>query len=784
MKRNLLTLLITIGTVFLLNAQNVGIGNPTPVEKLDVSGNIQTSGSISNASSMSISYPEGAYLYDGNSGHNKYIVIWLPNDASIRSMMNIEAKFYRYSTNYAANLIFSGYTYPPTPSWSNTAFTSTGNVDINRADFIVDNSGRFGIVLSNNGSTIYLRYSHIVIENVDIGYGSTHYDKLKTGWEIEFTATYPAYQSQTTHESELRVAGGLRVSDLGAGVVKSDANGNITSGSINWGNISNPPGDRWVGPDNTTGDIGRTGDVGIGLTSPSSKLHIDNGSIRLPASGYEGSGQIQSTGTVRFANVGAAQAVYAKQISLSSSWNDNDTYTQSNGVYSSGNIRAGGTTLALFANTSSGNVGIGTASINSKLHINTEGSATYPASHLFFSIDNASGTGTYSMGIDPNDDDKFKIGNSWNPTSGTYMTLTSTGDLGIATTDPTAKLEVNGHTKLKTLSQGYGSDERFYPNVVSDAQNTTVSGAWIVHTPIPRNSNRMFTIRVHGYGYGNGDVIDFTVSGYAYSGSNGNIDGGSGSVRNIELSDQGSDSWDKHIGIDANGNVAVAFGNTGSSAYYYRLSVDAWITRSSADYSTGWSIDRSTTTNFGWKDIHGPLTANWKRTIYINSSENVGIGGAPNNSYKVMVHGKLRTDGINETSDARLKKNVKSIEHALEKVMALRGVNYEWNAEQYPTKQFSEGVELGVIAQEVEQIVPELVDTDTEGFKSVQYSHLVPLLIEAIKEQQKIIEQQSNDMCLRDQKIENLTTKLDELEDLKTQVSELRGIIEMSAKNK
>ncbi len=78
--------------------------------------------------------------------------------------------------------------------------------------------------------------------------------------------------------------------------------------------------------------------------------------------------------------------------------------------------------------------------------------------------------------------------------------------------------------------------------------------------------------------------------------------------------------------------------------------------------------------------------------------------------------------------------------------MQMRGVNYYWKQDEFPNKGFSDGKEIGVIAQEVEKIYPELVVTDKDGYKSVQYSHLVPVLIEAIKEQQAIIESQKTEV--------------------------------------
>jgi hypothetical protein len=86
---------------------------------------------------------------------------------------------------------------------------------------------------------------------------------------------------------------------------------------------------------------------------------------------------------------------------------------------------------------------------------------------------------------------------------------------------------------------------------------------------------------------------------------------------------------------------------------------------------------------------------------------------------------------ITSNSDARLKTNVETITGALDKVLALRGVMYD---------RISTGKrEMGQIAQEAEAIVPELVFTDAEGIKSIAYANTVALLIEAIKEQQKQI---------------------------------------------
>lgn len=93
--------------------------------------------------------------------------------------------------------------------------------------------------------------------------------------------------------------------------------------------------------------------------------------------------------------------------------------------------------------------------------------------------------------------------------------------------------------------------------------------------------------------------------------------------------------------------------------------------------------------------------------------------------------GQFTCTDVNVTSDINLKDNINTIENALDKVDSLRGVSFDWKE--------SGKKSIGVIAQEVEEVVPEVVATDEEGTKSVNYQAMVGLLIEAIKEQQEQI---------------------------------------------
>ena len=106
----------------------------------------------------------------------------------------------------------------------------------------------------------------------------------------------------------------------------------------------------------------------------------------------------------------------------------------------------------------------------------------------------------------------------------------------------------------------------------------------------------------------------------------------------------------------------------------------------------------------------------------------------------------------------KAKLNITKLENSLDKVLNLRGVSFNWNSDIVPRKSSSQESAIGLIAQEVEQIVPEVIVTETiEGqqLKTIEYGNLVAVLVEAIKEQQE----QINDLK---ETVSQLSTKLAE----------------------
>merc|ERR1719390_291062 len=87
------------------------------------------------------------------------------------------------------------------------------------------------------------------------------------------------------------------------------------------------------------------------------------------------------------------------------------------------------------------------------------------------------------------------------------------------------------------------------------------------------------------------------------------------------------------------------------------------------------------------------------------------------------------------SSDKRLKKRITQLQSAMEKLNALRGVHYFWRKGEAPHtyRDFDDSKQVGFIAQEVEAVIPEVVRTDADGYKSMQYSGIIPYAVEALK---------------------------------------------------
>jgi hypothetical protein len=120
-----------------------------------------------------------------------------------------------------------------------------------------------------------------------------------------------------------------------------------------------------------------------------------------------------------------------------------------------------------------------------------------------------------------------------------------------------------------------------------------------------------------------------------------------------------------------------------------------------------------------------------------------------------VVNGPVTATAFKPPSDSRFKKNVVPLNESLKKILKLQGVSFDWDKASFPKKTFPEGRQVGLIAQETEKIVPQVITTDKEGYKSLAYDKLTALLIEAVKEQQGTI----NELKSRVANLENELNK-------------------------
>lgn len=116
----------------------------------------------------------------------------------------------------------------------------------------------------------------------------------------------------------------------------------------------------------------------------------------------------------------------------------------------------------------------------------------------------------------------------------------------------------------------------------------------------------------------------------------------------------------------------------------------------------------------------------------------VGIG-TMTPSQKLEVSGNVLATSYMTSSDRNLKENIIPLPDALAKILSIRGYSFDWKKDGRS--------DIGIIAQDVEAVYPEIVHTNpVTGTKSVEYGNLVAPMIEAMREQQSMIEQQQREI--------------------------------------
>ncbi|CAN5511689.1 hypothetical protein BH23BAC4_BH23BAC4_12790 [soil metagenome] len=188
---------------------------------------------------------------------------------------------------------------------------------------------------------------------------------------------------------------------------------------------------------------------------------------------------------------------------------------------------------------------------------------------------------------------------------------------------------------------------------------------------------------------------------------------------------------------EAAGSRSTAMGYNTRASGSSSLATGA-TTEAAGNFSTamGYRAKSLHSGTFVWADFtNADFASTGDNQFLIRAGGGVGIG-TNNPTERLHVAGNVRASAFVTTSDARFKTAVAPIVGAREAVLALRGVRYEWDRAAHPEADFPEGRQLGFIAQQVRDVLPELVREGSDGTLSVAYSQLVPVLVEALREQQ------------------------------------------------
>jgi hypothetical protein len=279
----------------------------------------------------------------------------------------------------------------------------------------------------------------------------------------------------------------------------------------------------------------------------------------------------------------------------------------------------------------------------------------------------------------------------------------SSGNVGIGTTNPAGKLDINGGI-FYLRDRGDNCCAEFV--MIKDSGQQTHLYSY---------DDGRFGIHKYGSGSIMGEVFSILKGGNVGIGTTGPT---------------------KRLTVGGGGFQLLGGGHSG----VYEVSSLIMDFDPASNQSTRfWSIGSGTTKgrfDFIIRDGNGNAII----PFAIDNSGNVGIGTTNPGSYKLYVNGSAYSTGGWQSSDLRFKENIKPIESPLNKILNMEGISFDWKKDEFKDKGFPEGRHYGVVAQKVEKVLPEVVKEGPGGEKSVSYTEIVPVLIEAIKEQQKEIE--------------------------------------------
>jgi hypothetical protein len=339
------------------------------------------------------------------------------------------------------------------------------------------------------------------------------------------------------------------------------------------------------------------------------------------------------------------------------------------------------------------------------------------------------------------------------------MRITNTGNVGIGTTSPATKLHISDTAAVFTTTSTNGVSG-FIQNVIggatalyrlqndsSEKMRVTGGGNVLIGTTVDYSRLTVSNENSARTGITISDTNTSSLMLFAGNSSDAVIAIDTYNLAFKTGATAGQDNGTTRMLIQQGGNVGI-----GTTSPANTLNVEGDI--GFAGYLGQGSIYGNTGNNsYGRVQLYDPATgyttfnniqygyyfqtnSGTKMTILNNG--NVGIGTA-SPAEKLHVVGNIKATGdvvADCSSDERLKDNINVINNPIDKIKKIKGVEFDWNDKQSTY----EGHDIGVIAQDIEKVLPELVSTRDNGYKAVKYDKLTALLIEAVKQQQEQIE--------------------------------------------
>jgi hypothetical protein len=454
--------------------------------------------------------------------------------------------------------------------------------------------------------------------------------------------------------------------------------------------------------------------------------------------------------------------------------------------------------ISLLAYSASAQVGIGTSTPTVPLDIEAADAA--------IDINNTAGDGdpainfqlsgitTFSLGIDDGDADKFKIGTTSIGTN-TRLTIDAAGYVGIGTDEPTVPLHIKGggvaagDYQFFIENGNYNKGIQFqYKNGFNDFPQSkiwTSGGVWDtkLHFSTANGTNdgdtELYTaltiddtqrigigtttptslLTINGTATYTDPVVDFQISG-ATKFSMG-IDDSDADKFKIGTTSIGTNT---RLTIDAAGYVGIGTdeptvplhikgGGVAAGDYQFFIENGNYNKGIQFQYKNGFNDfpqSKIWTSGVVWDTKLHFSTANGTNdgdtelytALTIDDTQRIGIG-TTSPTEKLHVVGNICYTGTSAScSDSRYKKDLNKIGNALEMISNFDGYTYKFKVDEFPENKFDSTQQVGFIAQELREVLPQVVLENDSGYLSVDYSKVTPLLLMAIKEQQAIIESQ------------------------------------------